>query len=316
MGRAQVDEPSRGDAGGVTVHSVEGSGGVRLSVQDHGGRGATVVLVHGYPDDHHVWDLVVALLVDRYRVVTYDVRGAGRSDVPGDTADYRLEHLVADLAAVVDVVSPEHPVHLVAHDWGSIQCWAAVVDETVGPRVASFTSMSGPGLGHVANWMGSRRHGGPAGWREMLTQGARSWYIAAFHTPLAPLAFKAGLGRRWSDVLRRGEEVVVDGNWPGDVTDDALNGMRLYRANIFGRIARPLPEHTVVPVQLVVALGDPFVGPRLLDGIEAVAPDMVRVEVDAGHWLPRSRPDMVAELVADHIERVRGRAADLPAGRP
>ena len=51
--------------------------------------------------------------------------------------------------AVVDAVSPERPVHLVGHDWGSIQAWAAVTDPSLGDRFASFTSMSGPSLDHV-----------------------------------------------------------------------------------------------------------------------------------------------------------------------
>jgi pimeloyl-ACP methyl ester carboxylesterase len=293
----------------VETTTVTGSKGVRLAVQDHGGDGPTVLLVHGYPDDHHVWDLVVADLTADHRVVTYDVRGAGGSEAPAATADYRLEHLVADLAAVIDAVSPDEAVHLVAHDWGSIQTWAAVTDARVARRVASYTSLSGPGLDHVANWMAARRRPGWTRWREAAGQGLHSWYIVTFHTPIAPLAFKAGLGRRWGAILQRGERVIVDDAWPGpDITDDAVNGMRLYRANMFQRIGRPERTHTDVPVQLVVALRDPFVPPRLLDGIEDIAPDLVRVEVDAKHWLPRSKPEVVARLAREHIARVRSRS--------
>lgn len=300
--------PSGPTTEGPSVTVVEGSGGTRLAVQDHGGTGPTIVLVHGYPDDHHVWDLVVPDLTADHRVVSYDVRGAGGSEAPTATADYRLEHLVADLAAVIDAVSPDERVHLVAHDWGSIQTWAAVVDPRVARRVASYTSMSGPGLDHVANWMAARRRPGWTRWKEAAGQGLHSWYIVAFHTPIAPLAFKAGLGRRWGAILQRGERVTVDDIWPGpDITADAVNGMRLYRANMFQRIRRPERTHTDVPVQLVVALRDPFVPPRLLDGIEDIAPDLVRVEVDAKHWLPRSKPEVVARLVREHTTRVAGR---------
>ncbi|MEK6443112.1 hypothetical protein [Pseudonocardia sp. T1-2H] len=58
--------------------------GLRLAVQVSGPEGAPVVVaVHGYPDDHTVWDGVVGELVATHRVATYDVRGAGASDVPG-----------------------------------------------------------------------------------------------------------------------------------------------------------------------------------------------------------------------------------------
>jgi len=42
----------------------------------------TVVLVHGFPDDQTVWEPVVTALPDDWHVITYDVRGAGRSTQP------------------------------------------------------------------------------------------------------------------------------------------------------------------------------------------------------------------------------------------
>src|SRR5689334_16894269 len=98
------------------------SGGLRLAVRVTGDPGRpTVLLVHGYPDNSAVWDGVVARLAGRFRVVRYDVRGHGESDAPPDRAGYRMRHLAADLVAVVRATSPDTPVHLVAHDWGSIQ---------------------------------------------------------------------------------------------------------------------------------------------------------------------------------------------------
>src|SRR5205085_969867 len=64
--------------------------------------------------------------------------------------------LVRDMAAVIDAVSPDEKVHLVGHDWGSIQAWEAVT--TMPERFASFTSISGPGLDHA----GLRMRAGPA----------------------------------------------------------------------------------------------------------------------------------------------------------
>src|ERR1051326_5334046 len=103
------------------------SDGVRLLVKEQGVVGRpVVVLLHGYPDNSTVWDRVAELLAERFHVVRYDVRGAGGSGAPGDRGGYRLDRLAADLAAVVRAVSPGRPVHLVAHDWGSIQGWHAV----------------------------------------------------------------------------------------------------------------------------------------------------------------------------------------------
>ena len=105
-------------------------------------RRPTILAIHGYPDNHHVWDGVAQKLADRYNFVAYDVRGAGESSTPADRSGYRLTQLVADIGAVIDSLGVE-PVHLLAHDWGSIQGWAAVTDDSVMGRIASFTSISG-----------------------------------------------------------------------------------------------------------------------------------------------------------------------------
>ena len=298
-----------------TRRSVTGQGGLRLAVQERGLRsGPTVVLVHGYPDDHAVWDLVADRLAGTHHVVTYDVRGAGDSGVPPDRTGYRLEALIADLVAVADAVSPNAAVHVAAHDWGSIQAWSAMTDPAAcgrvggGRRFASYTSMSGPGLEHVANWMQARRKPGAGRWSQAAHQAVSSWYIYAFHTPLAAIAWRRGLAARWPEVLRRQEDVVIDDRWPGPrVADDAIRGIGLYRANMFQTASRPRAVTTAVPVQLIVPADDPFVSPRLLDGIEEIATDLTRRDVAGGHWLPRSQPDAVAGWIADHIASVSAR---------
>jgi len=146
----------------MTPQRVRSTDGVELAVYESGDpRNSTIVAVHGYPDNHHVWDGVAELLADKYHVVTYDVRGAGESDQPSGRAAYRMARLTDDFLAVLDAVSPTEPVHLLAHDWGSIQSWPALADPRVAGRVASFTSISGPSLDHAGAWMrGLRQHPG------------------------------------------------------------------------------------------------------------------------------------------------------------
>lgn len=289
------------------IDGVDGVGGCRLAVFERGPSDApTVLLVHGYPDDHAVWDLVAERLEADHHVVTFDVRGAGRSDAPSATSAYRMEVLVADIVAVARAVSPDRPVHLVGHDWGSIQSWSAVLDPTAAPTFASFTSLSGPGLDHVSRWVAQRRDAGPSGWAQLARQGLRSAYIPAIRSGVAGWVWRKRLGARWPDRMAR-EGAVVDDRWPGpNLVADAVQGAELYRANLGRRTASRGPGRapTAVPVQLVVAAGDPFVGEALLEGIEDQARSLVRQSVDGGHWLPRSHPDDVARLIAAHIAAV------------
>jgi NAD(P)-dependent dehydrogenase (short-subunit alcohol dehydrogenase family)/pimeloyl-ACP methyl ester carboxylesterase len=267
------------------------SGDVRLAVFEQGDPTApTVVLVHGYPDTHEVWDDVVALLAPDFHVVTYDVRGAGASDRPAAEAAYRLEHLAADLFAVIDAVSPDEPVHLVAHDWGSIQSWEAVTEPTA--RIASFTSISGPCLDHVGKGL---RRPQPAHLRQLL----RSWYIVAFHLPvLAPLFWRLWLAKRWAGVLHKLEGVRK--RPATTLKTDAVNGISLYRANVLPRLRSPRERRTDIPVQVVQPMRDRYVDTTPLD-LERWVPNLRRRTLAAGHWAPLTHPAAVARMVTEFI---------------
>jgi len=162
---------------------------------------------------------------------------------------------------------------------------------------------------HAGAWFRQRRRPGGGRWRQLARQGARSWYIVAFQTPLAPWAWRHGLARRWPRLVARREGAATDARWPGQtLADDAARGVELYRANLGPRSRRPASSApTTVPVRLVVAGDDAFVTPALLDGIEVLAPGLDRLDVDGGHWLPRSRPHDVARWIAEHVAAAEGR---------
>lgn len=60
------------------------------------GRGRPVILVHGWPLSHRMWEAQIAALVDAgYRTIAYDRRGFGESGKPGAGYDYDV--FAADL---------------------------------------------------------------------------------------------------------------------------------------------------------------------------------------------------------------------------
>jgi non-heme chloroperoxidase len=74
---------------------------VKLHVDDTGGSGRPVVLIHGWPLSSESWSEQVApLSAAGYRVVRYDRRGFGRSDKPSSGFDY--DTLAEDLSKVLD----------------------------------------------------------------------------------------------------------------------------------------------------------------------------------------------------------------------
>jgi pimeloyl-ACP methyl ester carboxylesterase len=74
---------------------------VRLHIEDSGGGGQAVVLIHGWPLSAQAWEPQVSVLqAAGYRVVAYDRRGFGRSDKPQFGYSYDL--LADDLQRVMD----------------------------------------------------------------------------------------------------------------------------------------------------------------------------------------------------------------------
>ncbi|MFE5806682.1 SDR family oxidoreductase [Streptomyces sp. NPDC056491] len=282
------------------------TGGVELCVVELGETGRpTVVLVHGYPDSKEVWSEVAERLATRFHVVLYDVRGHGRSTAPQPLrGGFTLEKLTDDFLAVADAVSPDRPVHLVGHDWGSVQGWEfATVARTEG-RIASFTSMSGPSLDHFGHWIKKRMaRPTPRAAAQLLGQGAKSWYVYMLHTPVLPeLAWRGPLGKRWPAMLERLEKVPA-GSYPtASLPSDAAHGAWLYRDNVRPRLRRPRPDaYAHVPVQLITPTGDAFLSERLYDGLERWAPDLLRRTLPAKHWVPRTRPDQLAAWITEFV---------------
>jgi len=80
-----------------------------------------------------------------------------------------------------------------------------------------------------------------------------------------------------------------------------LHGLQLYRANLLrGQHRRPGPID--VPVQVLAPSRDRYVGVRLQ--LEAPRPYVRRLHgrtVDAGHWLPVTKPEVVATAVTEFI---------------
>lgn len=278
------------------------TGGIELCVVELGeATRPTIVLVHGYPDSKEVWTQVARQLADRWHVVLYDVRGHGGSTAPVPLrGGFTLEKLTDDFLAVADAVSPDRPVHVVGHDWGSVQAWEfATVSRTEG-RIASFTSMSGPSLDHFGHWI-KQRMARPTPRRvgQLLGQGAKSWYVYMLHTPVLPeLAWRGPLGKRWPGILERLEK-VPPGDYPtASLPDDAAHGAWLYRDNVRTRLRRPRADaYAHVPVQLITPTGDIFLSEQLYDGLDAWVPQLTRRSLPAKHWVPRTRPDQLASWI-------------------
>jgi NAD(P)-dependent dehydrogenase (short-subunit alcohol dehydrogenase family)/pimeloyl-ACP methyl ester carboxylesterase len=313
----------------MTSASIEGArerrvrtGGIELCVAELGDETRpTVLLVHGYPDTKEVWSEVATRLAERgFHVVLYDVRGHGRSTAPQPLrGGFTLEKLTDDFLAVADAVSPDRPVHLVGHDWGSAQCWEFVTVRRTEGRIASFTSMSGPSLDHFGHWIKKRMtRPTPRRVGQLLGQGAKSWYVYLLHTPALPeLAWRGPLGKQWPKMLRRAEKLSGDDYPTSSLPSDAAHGAWLYRDNMRARLRNPRTDaYAHAPVQLITPLKDDFLSEGLYDELERWAPLSVRRTLPAKHWIPRTRPDQLASWITEFVNSIEGgRPAPVATGK-
>ena len=96
-------------------------GDVRLAFVDRGA-GPPIVLVHGFPLDHSMWNAQIDVLSKTHRVIAPDLRGFGRSGVTAGTVT--MEQLADDLAALLEVLGVDEPITLCGLSMGGYVAFA------------------------------------------------------------------------------------------------------------------------------------------------------------------------------------------------
>ena len=92
--------------------------GCEIWYEDHPGKGPILVYVSGYMGITSIWDPLIAKLGDKYRHITHDNRGYGRSSKPESDAVYTIPRHGDDLAAILDALHLKDRVILIAHSMG------------------------------------------------------------------------------------------------------------------------------------------------------------------------------------------------------
>lgn len=104
-------------------------GDITLSVH-RAGQGTPLILLHGYPQNHHCWEKVAPALATQFDVIIPDLRGYGDSDAPADDADhitYSKHRMAADIAALMDALGIDR-AHLLGHDRGGRVAYRFALD--------------------------------------------------------------------------------------------------------------------------------------------------------------------------------------------
>ena len=262
--------------------------GFHFPVRDTGpADGPVVVLLHGFPQDASSFDRVVPLLhAQGLRTLVPLQRGYAASARPPHRWNYRLADLVEDVVALADAAG-QSAVHVVGHDWGAVVGWALATRQPA--RVTTLTALSVP-------------H--PAAFVDALVrsnQALMSTYIALFQAPVLP---EAVLRRSLPSMLVRSGLPAADAaRYCAALAGGALTGaLNWYRALPLGGL-RGHSAPVAVPTSYVWGRRDFALGRVAAARTAAhVAADYRFVDLDAGHWLPETRPTEVAAAILDRVQ--------------
>jgi pimeloyl-ACP methyl ester carboxylesterase len=263
-------------------------GDLVFDVRDAGpAQGPAAVLLHGFPQDASAFDAVLPALHDAgTRTLVPSLRGYGPGARPSRRRDYTTEQTAADVVALLDAAGIAR-AHLVGHDWGAVPAWALA--SWLPERVASLTVLSTP---HPAALTASLVRS---------TQALRSTYTGFFQLPVVPEAL---LGRLLPGALRAsGLPASRARAYAASLAEPAARtgALAWYRGMPLSR--RPVGASRV-PTTYLWGRRDAFLGPvaaRLT--ADHVVGDYRFLPLEAGHWLPETRPAEVAAAVLERIGR-------------
>ncbi|RDH77670.1 alpha/beta fold hydrolase [Mycolicibacterium moriokaense] len=286
----------------ITTTFVEANG-LRFEVDQCGDGPRLALFLHGFPESKAAWRLhMPALAKLGYTCWAPNMRGYGATSRPTRRRDYRLEHLLADVAGLIDAARArgiDGPVTLVAHDWGGIIAWSFVL---AGIRpVERFVVMNFP---HPRLFLRGLRS---------VRQLKKSWYMMFFQVPKLPewlLSRKKAQGVGWM-FRELVENPPEDGVVPKDVIRDyRTNGMspggaramvNYYRANFFNPAAHRLwrtREKLTVPTLMIWGENDIALSKELTVGTERLVDDFtVRYLPGVSHWVQQQAPHTVSAML-------------------
>jgi epoxide hydrolase 4 len=261
------------------------------------------ILLHGFPELNFSWRHQMPMLAEKgWRVWAPNMRGYGASSKPEGIAAYRLDTLIADVAAMIDLAKAEAPardVMLVAHDWGALVAWHFAIKKL--RPIDRLVIMNVP---HPKCAEREIRK-----WRQLR----KSWYIFFFQLARLP---ERVLLRNNAEPIRRifMKSATNKQLFPRKEMDlyahaaqrsGAITAMvNYYRALIKTPDARNVGDAMVDQDTLVIWGENDFaLDIRLLDGMEQWVPRLTLHRLPGiSHWVQQDAPDDVNRLLGEWLD--------------
>lgn len=269
--------------------------GLTFEVDQCGAGDKFALLLHGFPESKFSWRFQMPLLAKLgYRVWAPNMRGYGKTSRPGAIADYHIDRLVDDAAALIDAAGARETL-LMAHDWGAIVAWHFAIK-----RVRPLPRLVIMNVPHPACMV-----------RELRTwaQRKKSWYMFFFQLPRLP---EYALRRKGAAAIGRAfVDMAIDKTrFPTAVTDEyrraalepgALTAMvNYYRAAFRAgeKAMNPAPGTVDVPTLMIWGEEDSALGKATTLGTDQYVRDLtLRYLPGVSHWVQQEAPERVNAMI-------------------
>jgi haloalkane dehalogenase len=285
------------EAPSFTEHHVPRGQG-RVYARDYQGAGPAFVLMHGFPDNLHIWDDLVPYLVGSgRRVVTFDFLGFGASDKSAGAA-YSFEQQLGDLEAVVESLGLGKIVP-VAHDSSG---FATINYALTHPQTVDSVIMLNSAYAEDATVV----------WPELVTLFATQ-SLQALAMAIAQSPEQFGWLLKWQQqkfvaALPEAQKPHFSAFAGPLISDNFLvqpsSGPAFVQlaAQFFDTLtqnARRLPELKAldIPFKLIWGEFDPYISVAVAERRKSQLQHASLTLVAAGHWLQIDEPERVATAV-------------------
>jgi pimeloyl-ACP methyl ester carboxylesterase len=262
--------------------------GLAFPVIDYG-EGSPVVLLHGFPDDRHVWRHQMPVLGSAgLRVIAPDLRGFGDAPRPSDPGSYGLGLAAKDVIGILDTLRVGE-AQLVGHDWGAALGWYLAAQHPDRFRRFVALSVGAPGAAPTAE------------------QGEKSSYMALFRQAgIAEAELQRDdwkLFREWLRSAPDSERYITSLSRPGALTA-ALNWYRASNAGP-GTPTAGAGKTVVCPVLGVWSDGDAYLAEDQMrtSGERITGPFEYERITGASHWMMLDKPNELNRLLLRFLER-------------
>jgi haloalkane dehalogenase len=274
------------------------SGEGTLYARDYAGSGPAFVLMHGFPDNLHIWDdLIPHLLASGRRVVAFDFLGFGASDKPVGAA-YSFKQQLGDLEAIVRGLSLGKIVP-VAHD-------------SSGMAALNYLRLHPGGVNSAIMLNSAYSEDSTVVWPEMITLFAtpsmQPLAVAIAHSPEQFGWLLKWQQKQFVDALTDAQKphfisfmgplitnnfIVPPGAGPAFV-QMAAQFFAEHASN-----AKHLPELATlnIPVKLIWGQRDPYFPVSMADRRRSQLKNASLIVIAAGHWLQVDEPAQVAKAM-------------------